>query len=55
MIGTALVASAFAATPGRAEPTPGESLGTTGNSPAAAMAAVTQICAGAPLSTVHTR
>jgi len=48
VIGTALVTSALAATPGRA--TPGGSLGATGNSPAAAYSvAVTQICAGALL------
>ena len=50
MIGTALAASALAATPGHATPRPGEALGTTGNSPAAAYsAAVTQVCAGALL------
>ena len=55
--GTALAAAALAslpasaaATSGRAAPTQGESLGTTGDSPAAAYsAAVTQVCVGALL------
>jgi hypothetical protein len=50
VIGTALVASALAATTGRAAPTPGGSLGATESSPAAAYSvAVTQICAGSLL------
>jgi hypothetical protein len=50
VIGTALVASALAATPGRAAPTPDGSLGATESSPAAAYSiAVTQICAGSLL------
>jgi hypothetical protein len=50
VIGTALVASAYAATLGRAAPTPGAPLGATESSPAAAYsAAITQICAGSLL------
>ena len=50
VIGTALVAAALAATPGRAAPTSGGSLGATESSPAAAYSvAVTQICAGSLL------
>jgi hypothetical protein len=50
VIGTALVASALAATPGRATRTEDGSLGTTQSSPAVAYSvAVTQICAGALL------
>jgi hypothetical protein len=52
MIATATVASVLAAPPGHAARTrtPGGSLGTTGNSPAAAYSVhVTQICAGALL------
>jgi hypothetical protein len=50
VIGTALVASALAATPGRAAPTTGGSLGATKSSPAAVYSvAVTQICAGSLL------
>jgi hypothetical protein len=50
VIGTALIASVLAATPGRAAPAPGDSLGATESSPAAVYsAAVTQICAGSLL------
>ena len=50
VIGTALVAAALAATPGRAAPTSGGSLGAMESSPAAAYSvAVTQICAGSLL------
>jgi hypothetical protein len=50
VIGTALVAAALAAAPGRAARTPGGSLGATESSPAAAYSvAVTQICAGSLL------
>jgi hypothetical protein len=50
VIGTALVAAALAATPGRSAPTSGGSLGATESSPAAAYSvAVTQICAGSLL------
>jgi hypothetical protein len=50
VMGTALVASALAATPGGAAPTTGGSLGATKSSPAAVYSvAVTQICAGSLL------